>query len=42
MAEEKGNVKVLIGASAHRNKASLEQKIEKLVSAISAGQKGGK
>jgi cytochrome c biogenesis protein len=42
MAEEKGSVKVLIGASANKNKASLERKIEKMVSAVSAGHKGGK
>jgi cytochrome c biogenesis protein len=42
MTEEKGSVKVLIGASANKNRASLERKIEKMVSAVSAGHKGGK
>ena len=42
MTEEKGSVRVLIGASANRNRASLERKIEKMVSAISSGHKGGK
>ena len=42
LTEDKGSMKVLVGASANRNKVSLERKIEKLVSAISAGQKGGK
>ena len=42
MTEEKGSVKVLIGASANKNKASLERKIEKMVRAVSAGHKGGK
>ncbi|HYQ47658.1 MAG TPA: cytochrome c biogenesis protein ResB [Thermodesulfovibrionales bacterium] len=42
LSEEKGSVKVLIGASANRNRASLERKIEKMVSAISTGHKGGK
>ena len=42
VTEDKGSTKVLVGASANRNKVSLERKIEKLISAISAGQKGGK
>lgn len=42
LAEEKGNLRIVIGASAHRNKAAFESKIEKLTSMISAGQKGGK
>jgi len=42
MTEDKGGVKVLIGASANRNRASLERKIDKLVSTVSAGHKGGK
>jgi len=41
MTEEKGSVKVLIGASANKNKAPLERKIEKVVRAVSAGHKGG-
>jgi len=42
MTEEKGSVKVLIGASANKNRAPLERKIEKVVRALSAGHKGGK
>jgi cytochrome c biogenesis protein len=42
ITEEKGGAKVLIGASANRNKATLQHKIEKMVSAISSGQKRGK
>jgi cytochrome c biogenesis protein len=42
LTEEKGSVKVLIGASANKNRASLERKIEKIATAISAGHKGGK
>ncbi|MBA4374403.1 MAG: hypothetical protein C0402_16245 [Thermodesulfovibrio sp.] len=42
LTEEKDSVKILIGASANKNRASLEQKIEKLATAISAGHKGGK
>jgi cytochrome c biogenesis protein len=42
ISEEKGNVTVLIGASANRNRAALEGKIEKLVGMLSAGHKGGK
>ena len=42
LTEEKGSVKVLIGASANKNRASLERKIEKMANAISAGHKGGK
>ncbi len=42
MAEDKGSVRVLIGASANRNRATLERKIEKLVGLINAGPKGGK
>jgi cytochrome c biogenesis protein len=42
ITEEKGGAKVLVGASANRNKATLQHKIEKMVSAISSGQKGGK
>ncbi len=40
VSEEKGSVRVTIGASANRNKAAFEHKIEKLVSIIQAGQKG--
>jgi cytochrome c biogenesis protein len=42
ISEEKGSVKVLIGASANRNRAAFEGKIEKLVGMLNAGQKGGK
>ena len=42
ISEEKGSVKVLIGASANKNRAAFEGKIEKLVGMLSAGQKGGK
>ena len=42
MTDDKGGVKILIGASAHRNRASMERKIEKLVGLINAGPKGGK
>ncbi len=42
LTEEKDNVKVLIGASANKNRASLERKIEKMANAVSAGHKGGK
>ncbi|RPI33219.1 MAG: hypothetical protein EHM54_11010, partial [Nitrospiraceae bacterium] len=42
ISEEKNGVKVLIGASANRNRAAFEQKIEKLAGMLNAGQKGGK
>jgi hypothetical protein len=42
IAEGKNGVKVLIGASANRNRAAFEQKIEKLAGMLSAGPKGGK
>ncbi len=42
LSEEKGSVKVLIGASANKNRAAFEGKIEKLVGMLNAGQKGGK
>lgn len=42
IAEEKGGVKVMIGASANRNREAFEQKMEKLVGLLNAGQKGGK
>ncbi len=42
ISEEKGSVKVLIGASANRNRAAFEQKIEKLAGMLNAGQKGEK
>jgi hypothetical protein len=31
-----------VAASAHRNRAAFERKIEKVVDVLSAGQKGGK
>lgn len=40
--EEKGQAKVVVGASANRNRAAFEKKIEHLVEMINAGQKGGK
>jgi len=42
ISEEKGSAKVVIGASANRNKAAFEQKIDKLIGMMNAGQKGGK
>ena len=42
ISEEKGSAKVVIGASANRNKAAFEQKIDKLIGIMNAGQKGGK
>jgi cytochrome c biogenesis protein len=40
IVEEKGGTKILIGASAHRNRAAFEKKIEKLAAALGSGQKG--
>ncbi|MDH4231586.1 MAG: cytochrome c biogenesis protein ResB [Nitrospirota bacterium] len=42
ISEDKNEVKVLIGASANRNRAAFEHKIEKLAGLLSAGPKGGK
>lgn len=42
VSEDKGGVKVLVAASAHRNKAAFERTIDKLAGMITAGQKGGK
>jgi cytochrome c biogenesis protein len=42
ISEEKGAARITIGASAHRNRAAFERKIEKLVSILQAGQKGEK
>lgn len=42
ISEEKGGAKVVIGASANRNRAAFEQKIDKLIGTMNAGQKGGK
>ncbi len=41
LTEEKGATKILIGASANRNRVSLERKIERLVGDLEAGSKGG-
>ena len=42
ISEEKGSAKVVIGASANRNRAAFEKKIDKLIGMMNAGQKGGK
>lgn len=42
LTEEKNSVKVIIGASANRNRATLERRVEKLVAMLQAEQKGGK
>jgi cytochrome c biogenesis protein len=42
VADERGAIKIRVGASAHRNRAAFERKIEKLVGLLSAGQKGEK
>ena len=42
ISEEKGSVKVSIGASANKNRAAFESKIEKLAGMLNAVQKGGK
>jgi cytochrome c biogenesis protein len=42
ISEEKSGVKVMIGASANRNRLAFEQKIAKLAGILNAGQKGGK
>jgi len=42
IAEEKGSTRILIGASANRNRVSFENKIEKLAAKLNAGHKGGK
>lgn len=39
--EEKNTAKISIGASANKNRASFEKKIEKLADILSAGAKGG-
>ncbi len=41
ISEEKGQSKVLIAASAHRNRAAFERTIEKLAGMLAAGNKGG-
>jgi cytochrome c biogenesis protein len=40
VVEEKGTARIAIGASANRNRASFERKIERLVGLLQAGQKG--
>ncbi len=42
VAEEKGGQKVIVGASANKNRAAFERKIEKFIGVISSSQKGGK
>jgi cytochrome c biogenesis protein len=41
VAEEKGAAKILIGASANRNRAAFERDIEKLTGLLSEDRKGG-
>jgi len=42
VTEDKGGTKIIIGASASKNKAAFEKKIEQLAEMINTGQKGGK
>jgi cytochrome c biogenesis protein len=42
VAEDKGGPRIIIGASANKNRAAFERTIEKFVGMISVGQKGGK
>jgi hypothetical protein len=42
VSEEKGATKILIGASANRNRASFERKIERLAGVLDSGHKGGR
>jgi cytochrome c biogenesis protein len=42
VAEEKGVAKIVIGASANRNRAAFERDIEKLTGLLGEGHKGGK
>jgi cytochrome c biogenesis protein len=42
IAEEKNNLKILIAASANKNRIALEKRVEKLVDILGTGQKGGK
>lgn len=42
VAEEKGAAKIIIGASANRNRAAFERDIEKLAGLLGEGHKGGK
>ncbi len=41
VSEDKGATRITIGASANRNRASLERKIERLVEVMEPGHKGG-
>lgn len=41
VSEDKGGSKIIVGASAHRNRAAFEHRIDKLVTILSAGPKGG-
>jgi cytochrome c biogenesis protein len=41
IADDKNKLKILIGASANKNRAAFERKIEKLVSILTARQRGG-
>jgi len=42
ISEEKGGTRVLVGASANKNRAAFAKKIEKLTGMLESGQKGGK
>lgn len=42
LAEEKSGLKIVIGASANRNRTTLERKIEKMVAMLQSEHKGGK
>ncbi len=42
LMEEKSGVKVIVGASANRNRTTLERKVEKLITMLQTEQKGGK
>ncbi len=41
VSEDKSGSKITVGASAHRNRATFENKVDKLVSILSGGPKGG-
>ncbi|MEW6108874.1 MAG: cytochrome c biogenesis protein ResB [Nitrospirota bacterium] len=42
ISEEKNTSRIIIGASANKNRAAFERKIDKLVGILTAGHKGGK
>lgn len=42
ITEEKNTAQIIIGASANRNRAAFERKIEKVAAVLSTGHKGGK